>query len=436
MSRILVAFDYWGANYPLVNNQNFNRPFSELDCDSGNYEFFDRVGGYECVPSVILKEYDNFIYPISLGLSLDRWPWNPDLDILSSTSMSVHTLNGICGRHGFLFLDLGHEALLNDTIFDTIHSYLFSKNIPLRKVIFQIGNSNGKKIYKDYCFRKGVTFEKAMNISCLEYFEWQTSRNYDMQVNRLKVIPLPKNLNYNAIQKTFLCLNNRQRSHRTNLFVLFTVNDLLKDSFYTMNDNSGFEQNDPKTYRMADTISRNLMARYGLTVEDINKMEKILPLKLEVDTATDLDSMTELFGTVDTYYQSSLISVVTETNFETPDVFNTEKIFKPMIHRHPFILVGPYKTLEKLKELGYKTFSDFWDESYDDIEDPDERLLKIVEVCKSISEWGDGDKKKFFYKSMSITTHNYNLITTFYPNNMRDNFWHRLNRYLDTNKII
>jgi len=140
--------------------------------------------------------------------------------------------------------------------------------------------------------------------------------------------------------------------------------------------------------------------------------------------------MAGLYSAVDPYYQTSLISIVTETNFENNDIFNTEKIFKPMVHRHPFILVGPYKTLEHLKDMGYKTFSDFWDESYDDIEDPFERLLKIVEICKDIQSWDDIKKKKFFYKSMIITNHNYTLLTSQYPDNMRKNFWHRLRDYV------
>jgi len=435
MSRILVAFDYWAANYPLLNNQNFNKPFLELEVDNGNYEFFDKIPGYECVPSITLKEHDNFIYPLQIGLNIDEWPNNPEIDILSSTSMSLNTFNGICGRNGFLFLDLGHESVMIDSILNTIHSYLLSKNIPLRKVIFQTGSNNGKEIYKDYCFRKGITFAKAMNISCIEYFEWHTSRNYDMHVNRFGLVTLPKNINYNTIEKTFLCLNNRQRPHRKNLFILWTINDLLKDSFYTMNNKSGFEQDEDIPYHLRDYINIKLMDRLGISIEQIDSIEEILPLKLEVDSAKGVERMADLFGPIDTYYQSSLISVVTETNFETNDIFNTEKIFKPMIHRHPFILVGPYKTLEKLRELGYKTFSDFWDESYDNIEDSNERLLKIVELCKFINQWSELEKKKFFYKSMLVTTHNYNMIKKFYPDNMRDNFWYRLNKYLDKNKI-
>ena len=245
-------------------------------------------------------------------------------------------------------------------------------------------------------------------------------------------IPLPKNIDYSFIEKTFLCLNNRQRPHRKNLFVLWNLNNLINDSFYTMNNKSGFEQDVDNLYHLRDYVDSNLMARVGVSLEDIDKMEETLPLVL--DRCKDVSEMSFLFGQIDTYYQRSLISVVTETNFEIPDIFNTEKIFKPMIHRHPFILIGPYKTLAKLREMGYQTFSDFWDESYDEIQDPNERLLKIVELCKVISQWSDGEKKRFFYKSMVITNHNYKMITGFYPDNMRENFWHRFRDVILYNK--
>ena len=420
MSRVLVAFDYWAPNYPIINNQNFNRPFSDLLFDNGSYDFFTKIPGYECVPSTILKDQDLFIYPVMAGLNEHEWPNNTDIDILSTTSMSVHVANSIRGRNGFLFLDLGNEAVLTDDLLNTIHSYILSKDIPLRKVIFQTGNSNGREIYKNYCFRKGIRFEKAINISSIEYFEWHSSRHYNICVNNLGIVPLPKNVDYSKIEKTFLCLNKRQRPHRKNLFILWNWNDLIKDSFYTMSNKSGYSVDEP--YHLTNYVDGNLMSIKGITPEHIDGIEKTLPLALD---DPDTVPVASLFGSIDTYYQSSLISVVTETNFEETDIFNTEKIFKPMVHRHPFILVGPYKSLEKLRGLGYKTFSDFWDESYDDIEDPSKRLLKIVELCKSISEWSDIEKKKFFYKSMIITNHNHKLITEIYPNNMRNNFWHR-----------
>jgi len=426
MSRIIVAFDYFSPRYPLVNNQNFNVPITDLEVDNGSYEFFNWIGGYECMPSVRLSEHDYFIYPIRLGFNSHEWLKNPEVDLLATTNMSLHTFNGIRGRNGFLFFDLGNESLFDDNILDPIHDYLKSKEIPLKKVILQTGNAKGKEYYKDYCFRKRIN--EGMNISCLEYFEWLSSRLVAEHKNT-KLPIIPKNMDFNNIEKTFLCLNRLHRWHRVNLFMLWSANNLLDDSYYTMDSKSNFP--DDTTYDKTiwtKLIDPNLKNKCNMSDSDIENLYKTLPLK--IDDFDEASKMASLYGQVDSHYQSSLISVVTETNFENNDIFNTEKIFKPMVHRHPFILVGPYKALENLKNMGYKTFSDFWDESYDDIEDPRERLLKIVDVAKDIMSWDEEKRKKFFYKSMVITTHNYELLTSQYPNNMRPNFWHRFRDYV------
>jgi hypothetical protein len=231
--RILVAFDYYAPNYPVLNNQNFNQPLSELVEDNGTYEFFNNLNGFECVPSLSLKEMDYFVYPVRLGFNPDDWLNHSEADLLAGTNMSIHTFNGIRGRHGFLFLDLGNESILNDKIIDTIHAYLKLKDIPLRKVILQTGNANGEKYYKEYCFKKQI--DRGMNICCLEYFEWMVSRLI-VEHRKLKRDVLPKNIDYNNIEKTFLCLNRVHRWHRINLFLLWNVNSLMKDTYYTLNN--------------------------------------------------------------------------------------------------------------------------------------------------------------------------------------------------------
>jgi hypothetical protein len=221
MSKIRVAFDYWGPNYPLRNNQNFNRPFSDLIVDNISCEFFNKIPRYECVPSSIIKDEDLFIYPIIAGFYQHEWPYNADIDILSSTSMPIQLANSIRGINGFILIDLGHESAMTDYLLDTIHSYFLSKDIQHKKIILQTGNPNGKEIYKNYCLRKEIIFDRAIKISSIEYFEWHTSKNYNISVNDLMYVPLPKNVDYNKIEKTFLCLNNRHRPHRKNLFILF-----------------------------------------------------------------------------------------------------------------------------------------------------------------------------------------------------------------------
>jgi len=83
-------------------------------------------------------------------------------------------------------------------------------------------------------------------------------------------------------------------------------------------------------------------------------------------------------------FQSAFLHVVTETVFYYPNIFLSEKSFKPIINKRPFLLVSSAGCLENLKNFGFKTFNDYWDESYDSIEDSDQRMLAIFEIIQNI----------------------------------------------------
>lgn len=82
----------------------------------------------------------------------------------------------------------------------------------------------------------------------------------------------------------------------------------------------------------------------------------------------------------------SCINLVTETRYASPTIYISEKTLKPMIVNRPFIMLSSPGTLRFLKQLGFKTFSDYWDESYDDIEDHTERFETVYRLVKSILE--------------------------------------------------
>ena len=45
--------------------------------------------------------------------------------------------------------------------------------------------------------------------------------------------------------------------------------------------------------------------------------------------------------------------------------FITEKSYKPMVVRRPFVIMGHHRILQDLRADGYETFPELWDESYD-----------------------------------------------------------------------
>jgi hypothetical protein len=79
-------------------------------------------------------------------------------------------------------------------------------------------------------------------------------------------------------------------------------------------------------------------------------------------------------------YNHFAVEIVCETYFTGRTFFPTEKIWRPILLKTPFIVQGPTDFLKNLKKLGFKTFSDFWDEGYD--EDP--HPWSMVEITRVI----------------------------------------------------
>lgn len=71
------------------------------------------------------------------------------------------------------------------------------------------------------------------------------------------------------------------------------------------------------------------------------------------------------------WYNATALSLVVESDTSSSEIsatpFVTEKTFKPIAFKHPFVVAGPPGTLAFLHKLGFETFENLWDESYDRI---------------------------------------------------------------------
>lgn len=67
--------------------------------------------------------------------------------------------------------------------------------------------------------------------------------------------------------------------------------------------------------------------------------------------------------------------------------FLTEKAIKPLITGFPFVLAGTPYFLKHLRELGFVTYNSLWDESYDDIEDFESRMLAVTQLCNQLAKF-------------------------------------------------
>jgi hypothetical protein len=86
------------------------------------------------------------------------------------------------------------------------------------------------------------------------------------------------------------------------------------------------------------------------------------------------------------WYDSTYFSLIAETEVDSyPDqpVFITEKTFKPIAFQHPFLIFGNAGTLKHLHNLGFETYDNLFNESYDTCQDSSVRLSIILENIKN-----------------------------------------------------
>jgi hypothetical protein len=105
-------------------------------------------------------------------------------------------------------------------------------------------------------------------------------------------------------------------------------------------------------------------------------------------------------------YEATDIEIVLETLFDDERLHITEKSLRPIACGQPFILAGTHGSLEYLRSYGFKTFGDVWDESYDSVKNPAERLIQIAELMKQIAGWTTQIREQRLAQAQAIAEHN------------------------------
>ena len=64
----------------------------------------------------------------------------------------------------------------------------------------------------------------------------------------------------------------------------------------------------------------------------------------------------------------------------------TEKSFKPIAYYHPYMIAGQKGCLQYLRNLGFETFDNMFDESYDLLENYNDRINLIAQNVKEFCQ--------------------------------------------------
>lgn len=275
---------------------------------------------------------------------------------------------------------------------------IIEKKFPSKQIIFITGSLNIVTAVHYYATKFN---ENPIKVYCLSLSENGVALN----------IQVDKSLDKLPITKKFLNLNRRWRPHRPAFIGLLAAKNLLEKGYVSFASKVGDDSWD-NMFDYAVELSKTNDEVYNLLKENETKIRNLPSLILDTAELETPDKLISLNYSMLDYYRSTLFSVVSETYFYTKpnfenSIFFSEKIFKPIAFKHPFILLSTPGSLQALRDRGYKTFDNIIDESYDKELDDATRMLMILKEVERLSNLDTEQEKKFIELTKPICKHNY-----------------------------
>jgi len=282
------------------------------------------------------------------------------------------------GYEGFGKKTNGGDTILHKPLLDRLHELLDEYKIPHNNVVYLDANT----ILDD------IVLDTKINYFSYEYTALDWDRYTSMHPNMiyhgntksLKHLKKLEKTKDSMRRKYFLSFNRLPKQHRVDLVISLEKHNLLNKgyvSFPKEDDFWKFETHNEELKPYEDSLFSKL------------------PLKIDNIQLGKRKWSYEKFD--NRFYLNSYFQIVTEnqfTDYEDQLQFS-EKVWKPITNFQPFILLGDRYQLKKLREWGFKTFSPFIDESYDNVLDKRERFnmieLEINRLCnrpiEEIHDW-------------------------------------------------
>lgn len=196
--------------------------------------------------------------------------------------------------------------------------------------------------------------------------------------------------------RTFVCLTRHVRPYRQVLLSYLLGKDL--DQFGYI---SCLEQ-DKLTYDLLDRLPWQFESRHDhardLILDGYKKLQHRSDLMIDpvdIYDGNDNDNVGNFSRSLVKKYRDSFVEVVAESSFTTPSFNITEKTLNSIYGCNFPIILCSSGTVAHLRELGFDMFDDVIDHSYDQIDNPLDRLLSAIDSNIEILTNGDLAKERW-----------------------------------------
>jgi len=288
--------------------------------------------------------------------------------------------------------------------------------------ILKKNNISPKQVYWLTCdnlfkkFIRKIAKDYRMNITEMPMLMFYAVKNFPQQYNP-----------HSEYNYKFSSLSRNYRSWRLNIYLELLERKVLKQTIYSF---FNIEPYEGKKF----TIKDMAQDAYNLTDKSYNWISKVphkLPLTYNKVSTHHHNDQTSVFtkNSNMTYnvIKDSAWHLCIESHYhawqfdhtaqKTKDLLNnnhnnyaptflTEKFYKAILLEMPFVIASTPHTIKQIEKLGFKTFEEFVDQSYDNIIDDKKRVIAIAESLEGLNKKPQEIFDKELYKARLIAIEN------------------------------
>lgn len=333
----------------------------------------------DCVPG----SRDGMFYPVHLGspyrLARDLSPGAKSGGIFIYDHLNWDAWRAIEDRGGYLLVDHIVESFFGRRdMVERLHEGLATAGIAPSRLVLLNGNLRSAERYEALTAEMGIS-QKAHVLPYNGCYWLVNAHNRAVDENittfARRAADAERMLGRKRGKK-FVSFNGKGRPHRTYVVLRMLAEGRDRDGFISL---LGHESSDsPTVERIAAQIAR--FPDSEKLTPFIADFVSRLPLSIDVTREDSREGQALKFvlpwaSPDPKIYDDTYFSVVLDTSFtDEGTLFHTPIAYKSFMNFSPFVYFGNFRGLKALREMGFRSFAPFIDESYDLIEDDNQRL--------------------------------------------------------------
>jgi len=295
-------------------------------------------------------------------------------------------------------------------------------------------------VIEDSCENYNVPKEQILLVACGNHAHYLEDINllhlnyYALELNHKIKLGYMSFLNELSVKKEkhFICANAHVRPHRYHLVYELYRNDLLKHGYVSCQSFDSWRSLFPAGTVNGDinSITKKLQ-QDNINIAEFMRFYSTLPY--HIDILNDENAVENLSSSwitnhpkaleridqnsrlthISTYYERAVLDVITETNRSGKDVsFLSEKTFRTIMHKMPFIISGDKGIHNELKRHGFRLYDMLFDYSFDDLDSYVDRNTAIISQLK---KYCDLSIENFYNRTIQddvqeVVEHNYKVL--------------------------